>query len=102
MNSYQTTNVMVTTLRLFWGVVEETQSSTLLRLNDTQLVKQLVWQVTNRLLLSSEETYALSDYIHTRTTLIRDLAHSAGSQREGWASFSNAQPPLDKERCFPA
>jgi hypothetical protein len=62
------------TLRQLWSVVEQTQSSTLLGLNDTDLVKQLLKQLDSNKLLSSEETHTVSAYIFSRTRLIRDLA----------------------------
>lgn len=62
------------TLRQLWSVVEETQSSLLLRLSDTELVKQLLSQLESRNSLSNEEAIAISGYIHSRTSLIRDLA----------------------------
>jgi len=61
-------------LRQLWSVVEETQSSLLLRLSDTELVKQLLSQLESRNSLSNEEAIAISGYIHSRTSLIRDLA----------------------------
>ncbi|HEY9779383.1 MAG TPA: hypothetical protein V6D09_04510 [Leptolyngbyaceae cyanobacterium] len=62
------------TLRQIWSVIEETQSSLLLRLSDTELVKQLLSQLESRNSLSNEEMIAVSGYIHSRTSLIRDLA----------------------------
>lgn len=61
-------------LRQLWSVIEETQSSLLLRLSDTELVKQLLSQLESRNSLSNEEAIAISGYIHSRTSLIRDLA----------------------------
>ena len=62
------------TLRQIWSVIEETQSSLLLRLSDTELVKQLLSQLESRNSLSNEEAIAISGYIHSKTSLIRDLA----------------------------
>lgn len=62
------------TLRQVWSLIEETQSSVLLRLNDTELVKQLLSQLDNKIALSSEEISNLSGYLYSRTSLIRDLA----------------------------
>ena len=61
-------------LRQLWSVVEETQSSLLLRLSDTELVKQLLSQLESTNSLSNEEAIAISGYIHSKTSLIRDLA----------------------------
>ena len=62
------------TLRYLWSVIEQTQASTLLRLNDTDLVKQLLKQLDTKKPLSNEETSTLSAYLYSRTSLIRDLA----------------------------
>lgn len=62
------------TLRQVWSVIEETQSSLLLRLSDTELVKQLLNQLDSRNPLTQEETIAVRGYLHSRTSLIRDLA----------------------------
>lgn len=64
------------TLRQLWTVVEDTHSSVLLRLSDTDLVKQLLLQLDSKKPLSSEETNTVSAYIHSRKELIRDLALS--------------------------
>ncbi|MBE9211052.1 hypothetical protein IQ244_32125 [Nostoc sp. LEGE 06077] len=63
-------------LRQFWAVVEQTQSSTLLGLSDKDLVKLLLGQIENNKVLDSEETLGLTDYIYSKTLLIRDLAQA--------------------------
>lgn len=67
-------SVNTSTLRYLWSVIEQTQASTLLRLNDTDLVKQLLKQLDTKKALSSEETCTLSAYLYSRIPLIRDLA----------------------------
>lgn len=62
------------TLRYLWSVIEQTQTSTLLRLNDTDLVKQLLKQLDTKKALTSEESSTLSAYLYSKTPLIRDLA----------------------------
>lgn len=64
------------TLRYLWSVIEKTQTNTLLKLNDTDLVKQLLKQLDVNKTLSSEETSTISTYLYSRTTLIRDLAQT--------------------------
>lgn len=64
------------TIRHLWTVVEETQTNVLLRLSDTELVKQLLSQLDNKNPLSGEETSTMSAYILSRTSLIRDLAYA--------------------------
>nr|WP_228014281.1 hypothetical protein [Fortiea sp. LEGE XX443] len=63
-------------LRQLWSVVEQTQSSTLLGLSDTDLVKLLLGQIESNKVLNHEETCSLTDYIYSRILLIRDLAQS--------------------------
>jgi len=62
------------TLRQIWSLVEQTQSSALLRLSDTDLVKQLLKQLNSQQALSSEEINSVNSYLSSRTNLIRDLA----------------------------
>ena len=62
-----------TILRQLWSVVETSQSNTLL-LDDASLVQWLLKQIKMKAMLDHDETNILSDYIHSRLTLIRDLA----------------------------
>jgi hypothetical protein len=62
------------TLRQLWSLVEQTQSATLLRLSDSDLVKQLLTQLDSQQVLSSEEINSVNSYLWSRTNLIRDLA----------------------------
>ena len=64
------------TLRQIWLVIEETQTNILLGFNDAELIQQLLRQLENKKLLSSEETSAISAYISSRVPLIRDLAQA--------------------------
>ena len=63
-----------TILRQLWSVVETTQSNTLLKLDDASLVQWLLKQTKTKALLDQDETHVLSNYIHSRLTLIRELA----------------------------
>ncbi len=62
------------TLHQLWLLVEETQTNQLLRLNDNDLVQQLLTRLDDRKPLTREETKAVSAYLQARTPLIRDLA----------------------------
>ncbi|MDZ7960379.1 MAG: hypothetical protein RMY34_21270 [Aulosira sp. DedQUE10] len=62
------------TLRQLWSVIEQTQTSTLVGLSDTDLAKQLLEQVDSITALSCEEINSLTAYIFSRKQLIRDLA----------------------------
>ncbi|MBF2004506.1 MAG: hypothetical protein IGS49_03295 [Chlorogloeopsis fritschii C42_A2020_084] len=66
--------VNASTLRLLWTVVDETQTSTLVQVADAELVQQLLWQLKNKIWLTSEETKTISAYLSSRVPLIRDLA----------------------------
>ncbi|MBH8566156.1 hypothetical protein I8748_29035 [Nostoc sp. CENA67] len=62
-------------LRQLWSVVENSQTKTLLQMDDACLVQWLVKQTTNQALLDPTDTDFLSDYIQSRLTLIRELAY---------------------------
>ncbi|MBW4554684.1 MAG: hypothetical protein KME59_01865 [Trichormus sp. ATA11-4-KO1] len=61
-------------LRQLWSVVENSQTKTLLQMDDASLVQWLVKQTTMQALLDPKETDFLSDYIQSRLSLIRDIA----------------------------
>jgi hypothetical protein len=63
-------------LRQLWALVETTQATQLLNLDDTSLVQCLLHQYRDRQVLNSEETTQLSTYIRSRLGLIRDLAQN--------------------------
>ncbi|QSJ19720.1 hypothetical protein JYQ62_14000 [Nostoc sp. UHCC 0702] len=62
-------------LRQLWSVVENSQTKTLLQMDDASLVQWLVKQTTTQALLDPNDTDFLSAYIQSRLTLIRDLAY---------------------------
>lgn len=64
------------TMRHVWSVIEETETQTLLSLNDADLLKQLLKQLESKKLLNNEQISAMSIYISSRVPLIRDLAQS--------------------------
>jgi hypothetical protein len=63
-----------TILHRFWAFIEETQTTTLLNLDDAALVRWLTGQFQRQNILNSEETQSLSAYISGRLPLIRELA----------------------------
>ena len=69
-------HIQISLLRNLWQVVEETQSGILLRLNDHDLVSELLRNIQGRRSLSGPESQVLCHYLKTRTSLIRDLAAS--------------------------
>ncbi len=64
------------TMRHVWSVIEETETKTILSLNDADLIGQLLKQLENKKLLSGEQIHEMSSYISSRIPLIRDLAQS--------------------------
>jgi hypothetical protein len=74
MNNRQVPAINVSRLRQLWKIVEQTQANLILTLNDGELVRQILQQISHREPLSNEETDNLVLYIHSRTSLIRDLA----------------------------
>jgi hypothetical protein len=62
------------TLRFLWTVIEETQTGLLLRLNDSDLVDQIIQQLGSRRALSRDEAGLVSSYLQLRTPLIREIA----------------------------
>lgn len=62
-------------LRQLWSVVENSQTKTLLQMDDASLVQWLVKQTTTQALLDPSDTDFLSDYVQSRLSLIRDLAY---------------------------
>lgn len=65
-----------TTIREVWSSVEATDTETLLKLDDTELVGKLEQQVASRSVLTTDDLNILQSYISTRIPLIRDLAYS--------------------------
>lgn len=65
-----------TLLRQLWSLIESAQSSLLLTLDDGSLVQWLLEQLSQRHALNSSETECISGYIHSKLSLIRDLAQS--------------------------
>ena len=64
------------TLRYLWTVIEETQTSTLLKLNDSDLIFQLINQLNTRTSLSQDEILDVHTYLCSKTPLIRAIAYS--------------------------
>ncbi len=68
--------ISTTMLRLIWAVVEEAPPNDLLHLSDTMLVKLLLHQIAQKILLSGDEVCFLYDYLGSKVFLIRDMAES--------------------------
>jgi hypothetical protein len=63
-----------TILRRLWSLVENTQAHALLCMDDASLVTWIIEQLNGQNTLEDRETELVSNYIRTKTTLIRDLA----------------------------
>ncbi len=61
-------------LRQLWILVEAAQTSTLLSLDDNNLVQWLLRQFRAERSLDHHETDILTTYIHSKLSLIRDMA----------------------------
>jgi hypothetical protein len=61
-------------LRQFWTIVESSQASTLVRLDDVSLAESLLRQLRSYQILDAHESQLVSEYIQAKLPLIRDLA----------------------------
>ena len=60
-------------LRRMWQSVESSNPSTLLKMSDEEIVRNIIRQLNAIFPLASKDTKILNDYISARTPLIRDL-----------------------------
>lgn len=65
-----------TMLRQLWSLVEKTQASTLVTLDDASLVQCLLKQFNKEASINGNEADLLTDYIGSRISLIRDMAEA--------------------------
>ncbi|MBE9178304.1 hypothetical protein IQ268_06850 [Oculatella sp. LEGE 06141] len=63
-------------MRQLWSLVETTQTNVLLSLDDSSLVQWLLRQLPTERSLDTHEADVVSTYIHSRLSLIRDLAQA--------------------------
>ena len=63
-------------IRQIWTLIEETQSSTLLNLDDNGLVSWIVSEVESEQSLNRQEVDRYSHYIRSRLPLIRDVVEA--------------------------
>ena len=59
-----------------WSSVEAINKQILLQLNDSELIQQVIRQVDQTSVLSSEDRQSLINYIGSKVMLIRDIAAS--------------------------
>ncbi|MGC9528547.1 MAG: hypothetical protein ACP5D7_23695 [Limnospira sp.] len=65
-----------TMLRQLWSLVETTQPSQLVSLDDDSLVQCLLRRLKTESSINGQEVDLLNDYISSRLSLIRDLAEA--------------------------
>ncbi|XHU95694.1 MAG: hypothetical protein JJP05_08420 [cyanobacterium endosymbiont of Rhopalodia gibba] len=63
-------------IRQLWSIVEESSARTLVNLDDSDLVSQLLKKLDAQYSLSSEELQVMKVYFRSKTILIRDIARS--------------------------
>lgn len=61
-------------LRHLWSLIENTQTSLILAMDDNSLVQWLACQLDEQRSLNQLETHIINDYIRSKISLIRDLA----------------------------
>ena len=64
------------TLRQLWALIEETQTSALLKFGDAELVQQLLRRLQSKITMSGEEVNIMNNYLNSKVSLIRDLAQN--------------------------
>lgn len=74
-----------TMMRQFWALLDGIRPNIPLSLDDTSLEKWLVWQLRSAQALNKRDADILSDYIHARLPLIRELAQEYQPVRVGLA-----------------
>ncbi|CDM92717.1 MAG: hypothetical protein P5702_01685 [Limnospira sp. PMC 1291.21] len=65
-----------TMLRQLWSLVENTQPSHLVSLDDDSLVQCLMGRLKSQSSINGQEVDMLDEYINSRISLIRDLAEA--------------------------
>ncbi|MGL5063045.1 MAG: hypothetical protein ACRC62_23960 [Microcoleus sp.] len=61
-------------LRQLWSLIETTQATVLVNLDDATLVQWLLKQLTANSTFNGKDADLLDEYIQSRLSLIRDLA----------------------------
>ena len=63
-------------MRQLWSIVEESSAKTLINLDDSDLVSQLLNKLNAQYSLSSEDLQVIEVYFSSKTVLIKDIARS--------------------------
>lgn len=72
-------------LRQLWSLIETTQATLLVTLDDATLVQWLLKQLKMNSALNGKESDLLDEYIQSRLSLIRDLAQQRLAPELLWA-----------------
>lgn len=72
----KTTNIKSNIIRKVWSSVDSINQTTLLHLNDADLVQQIMKQVECVSCLTAEDRQSLNDYLRAKVLLIRDISAS--------------------------
>ena len=72
-------------LRQLWSLIETTQATLLVNLDDATLVQWLLKQLKTNSALNGKEADVLDEYIQSRLSLIRDLAEQRLAPELLWA-----------------
>jgi hypothetical protein len=78
-------NMSANLIKAIWRAVETTQSATLLRLDDGELLSALIKRLKNSNSITNAEVGDASFYINSRLSLIRDMAQSRLEEDLGWS-----------------
>ena len=69
-------NLEIKIIRMIWAMVEKSNPYSLIQLSDRELSQRLIKEIERVFSLTPEDSQNVSEYIGSRTVLIRDLAYS--------------------------
>ncbi len=61
-------------MRQLWSIIDESPGKTLMGLNDSDLINQILNKLSAKQKLSSEDCGAINAYLRSRILLIREIA----------------------------
>lgn len=66
----------VSLIREIWNLIEATNASELLEIGENELIQRLLNRLDAQKPLADQERISLSDYLHSKISLIKDTAES--------------------------
>ncbi|EAZ92380.1 hypothetical protein CY0110_28514 [Crocosphaera chwakensis CCY0110] len=66
-------------MRQLWSIIDESPGKTLVGLNDSDLINQILKKLSAKQKLSSEDCGAINAYLSSRILLIREIAECSVS-----------------------